>query len=139
MTRRGFAYESVMSGFQDVEVQDYTFTSKDTKSLTYLSATNAGWLPVLSSGILQFIAYCAHKVRRQFGFDQEVPAAMGVAAGKISTINPFLKTRAFTYWSSVTPQVVILSGDRVGIYITGMSNYWRESMAAIVEFRNNGK
>jgi hypothetical protein len=66
-------------------------------------------------------------VRRQFGFDQEVPAVMGVAAGEIPTINPFLKARAFAYWSSV------------GIYTTGMSNYWRELMAAIVEFRNNGR
>jgi hypothetical protein len=129
----------VMSGFRDVEAQDYTLTSEDTRSLTYLSATNAGWLPVLSSGRLQFTAYCAHRVRRQFGFDQEVPAVMGVAAGEIPTINPFLKARAFAYWSSVTPQVVIPSGDRVGIYTTGMSNYWRELMAAMVEFRNNGK
>uniref|UniRef100_A0A2N9G1F8 Aminotransferase-like plant mobile domain-containing protein n=1 Tax=Fagus sylvatica TaxID=28930 RepID=A0A2N9G1F8_FAGSY len=34
-------------------------------------ATNASWLLMLSSGRLQFTAYCAHKVRRQFGFDQE--------------------------------------------------------------------
>ena len=64
---------------------------------------------------------------------------MGVAAGEIPTINPFLKARAFAYWSNVAPRVVIPSGFRVGIYTTGMSNYWRESMAAIVEFRNNGK
>ena len=64
---------------------------------------------------------------------------MGVAAGEIHTINPFLKARAFAYWSSVTPQVVIPSGDRVGIYTTGIRNYWRELMVAILEFRNNGK
>ena len=97
VTHRGFAYDSVMSGFQDVEVQDYTFTSKDTRSLTYLSATNAGWLPVLSSGKLQFTAYYAYRMRRQFGFNEEVPAIMGVAAGEIPTINPFLKAKAFAY------------------------------------------
>ena len=62
-------------------------------------------------------------MRRQFGFDQEVPVVIGVAAGEISTSNPFLKVRAFAYWSSVALQVVIPSGDRVGIYTTGMSNY----------------
>ena len=62
-------------------------------------------------------------MRRQFGFDQEVPAVIGVAAGEIPTINPFLKARAFAYWSSVAPRVVISSGVRVGIYTTGMSNY----------------
>ena len=34
---------------------------------------------------------------------------------------------------------MIPSGDRVGIYTTGIRNYWRELMAAMVEFRNNGR
>ena len=55
----------------------------------------------------------AHRVRRQFGFDQEVSAVMGIAASEIPTINPFLKTRAFAYWSGVAPKVVISSGNRV--------------------------
>ena len=42
MTHRGFTYDSVMSGFRDVKAQDYTLISEDTRSLTYLSATNAG-------------------------------------------------------------------------------------------------
>uniref|UniRef100_A0A2N9IL65 Aminotransferase-like plant mobile domain-containing protein n=1 Tax=Fagus sylvatica TaxID=28930 RepID=A0A2N9IL65_FAGSY len=79
VTHRGFSYESVMSGFRNVEAQDYTLIAGDVRSLTYLSATNAGWLPVLSSGRLQFTAYSAHRVRRQFGFDQEIPAVMGIA------------------------------------------------------------
>uniref|UniRef100_A0A2N9H6U5 Aminotransferase-like plant mobile domain-containing protein n=1 Tax=Fagus sylvatica TaxID=28930 RepID=A0A2N9H6U5_FAGSY len=108
VTHRGFSYESVMSG-----------------------------LPVLSSGRLQFTVYSAHRVRRQFGFDQEIPAVMGVAAGEIPTINPFLKARAFAYWSGIAPRVIVPSGDRVGIYTTGMSNYWRGLMAAMVDFRNS--
>ena len=94
---------------------------------------------MLSSGRLQFTAYCAHRVRRQYGFDQEVLAIIGIAASEIPIVNPFLKTRAFAYWNSVAPWVVILSSNRVGIYTTGMSNYWRELMAAMVEFRNNGR
>ncbi len=78
-------------------------------------------------------------MRKQFGFDQEVPAVMGVAASEIPIVNPFLKTRAFVYWNSVAPQVVIPSGNRVSIYTTGMSNYWRELIAVMVEFRNNGR
>ena len=61
VTHRGFSYKSVMSGFRNVEAQDYTFIAGDMGSLTYLSATNAGWLPVLSSGGFQFTAYNAHK------------------------------------------------------------------------------
>ena len=42
MTYRGFTYDSVMSGFRDVEAQDYTLIAEDVRSLTYLFATNAG-------------------------------------------------------------------------------------------------
>ena len=97
MTHLGFSYESVISGFRNVETQDYTLIAGDMGSLTYLSATNAGWLPMLSSGRLQFTVYSAHRVRRQFEFDQEVPAVMGIAAGEIPIMNPFLKARAFAY------------------------------------------
>ena len=64
---------------------------------------------------------------------------MGIAAGEIPIINLFLRTRAFAYWSRIAPRVIIPSGDRVGIYTTGMNNYWRGLMAAMVEFRNNGR
>uniref|UniRef100_A0A2N9GHJ1 Aminotransferase-like plant mobile domain-containing protein n=1 Tax=Fagus sylvatica TaxID=28930 RepID=A0A2N9GHJ1_FAGSY len=86
VSHRGFMYESVMSGFSNIEAQDYSVIAGDTASLTYLSATNAGWLPVLSSDGLRFTVYSAHRVRKQFGFDQEVPAVMGVAAGEIPTL-----------------------------------------------------
>ncbi len=64
---------------------------------------------------------------------------MGIAVGEIPTINPFLKARAFAYWSGIAPRVIVPSGDRVGVYTTGMGNYWRELMAAMVEFRNSGR
>ena len=139
VTHRRFSYESVMSSFRNVEAQDYTLIAGDMGSLTYLSATSAGWLPVLSFGGLQFTVYSAHRVRRQFGFDQEVLAVMAIAAGEIPIINPFLKARAFAYWIGIAPWVIVPSGDRVGTYTTGMSNYWRELMAAMVEFRNDGR
>ena len=87
VTHREFLYESVMSGFRNVEAQDNTLIAGDVRSLNYLSATNAGWLTVLSSGRLQFTAYSTHRVRRKFRFDQEIPAVMGIAAGEIPTIN----------------------------------------------------
>jgi hypothetical protein len=139
VSHRGFMYKSVMSGFSNIEAQDYSLIAGDTALLAYLSATNASWLPVLSSDGLRFTVYSAHRVRKQFGFDQEVPAVMGVAAGEIPIINPFLRTMAFAYWSGVAPRVIVPSGDRVGIYTTAMSNYWRGLMAAMVEFRNSGR
>uniref|UniRef100_A0A2N9GIL9 Aminotransferase-like plant mobile domain-containing protein n=1 Tax=Fagus sylvatica TaxID=28930 RepID=A0A2N9GIL9_FAGSY len=120
ITHRGFVYESVMSGFRDVEAQDYTLIAGD---LTRP----------------QFTIYSAHRVRRQFGFDQEVPAVMGVAAGEIPTINPFFRARAFAYWSSVAPRVIVPNGNRIGVFTAGMANYWRELMAAMVEFKDSGR
>ena len=134
-----FVDESVVSGFSNIKVQDYTLIAEDMRSLTYLSATNASWLPVLSSDELQFTIYSAHRVRKQFGFNQEILAVMGVAAGEIPTINPFLRARAFAYWSGIAPRVIVPIGDRIGVYTTGMSNYWRGLMAAMVEFRNSGR
>ena len=64
---------------------------------------------------------------------------MGIAASKIPTINPFLRASAFAYWSGVAPRVRVPSGDRMGVYTTGMSNYWRGLMAAMVEFKNSGR
>ena len=139
VTHRGFLYESVMSSFCDIEAQDYTLIAGDMGSLTYLSATNAGWLPVLSFGGLQFTIYSAHRMRKKFGFDQEIPAVMGVAAGEIPTINPFLRTRAFAFWSGTAPLVIIPSDDRVGVYTTDINNYWKGLMAAMVDFRNSGR
>ena len=139
VTHRGFSYDSMISEFCNVEAQDYTLIIGDMRYLTYLSAINAGWLPVLSSGRLQFTAYSAYRVRRQFNFDQEMLAVMGIAAGEIPIINPFLKAKAFTYWSGIAHRVIVPSGDRVGVYITGMVNYWRELMAAMMEFINNGR
>jgi hypothetical protein len=120
VSHRRFVYESVMSGFSNVEAQDYTLIIGDMASLTYLSATNAGWLPVLSSSRLQFTVYSAHRVRKQFGFDQEISTVMGIAVGEIPTTNPFLKASAFAYWSGVAPRVIIPSGDRIGVYTTGV-------------------
>ena len=78
-------------------------------------------------------------MRWQFGFDQEVPPVIVIAAAEIPTINPFLRTRAFAYWSGIAPRVIVPNDNRVGVYTAGMVNYWREPMAAMVEFRNSGR
>ena len=64
---------------------------------------------------------------------------MGIATSEIPTINPFLRTKVFAYWSGIAPRVIVPNGNRVGAYTAGMVNYWRELMAAMVEFRNSGK
>lgn len=38
----------------------------DERSITYLVATNAGWLPYLTNEGIRYVHYSAHLVRRQF-------------------------------------------------------------------------
>jgi hypothetical protein len=121
---RGYSCSSVMSWFSRIEPQNYALGPNDMRILSYLSATSASWLPVLTYDGLRFTPYCVHKVRRQFGFDQEVPAIMEIVADVLPTINPFIKSRAFHYWSSTISEVVIPSGERVGICTMGMNHYW---------------
>uniref|UniRef100_A0A2N9FUD6 Aminotransferase-like plant mobile domain-containing protein n=1 Tax=Fagus sylvatica TaxID=28930 RepID=A0A2N9FUD6_FAGSY len=85
VSHRGFMYESVMSGFSNIEAQDYSVVAGDTASLTYLSATNVGWLPVLSSDGLRFTVYSAHRVRKQFGAAARVIIPSGDRVGVYTT------------------------------------------------------
>uniref|UniRef100_A0A2N9HSL8 Aminotransferase-like plant mobile domain-containing protein n=1 Tax=Fagus sylvatica TaxID=28930 RepID=A0A2N9HSL8_FAGSY len=137
-SHRGYSCDSIMSWFSRIEPQNYALGPEDIRTLSYLSVTSAGWLPVLTHDGLLFTSYCAHRVRRQFGYDQEVPATMAVIADALPTINPFIKSRAFAYWSSTIPEVVIPSGDRIGICTMGMIQYWRGLMTSMLEFRSSG-
>ena len=135
---RGYSCNSIMSWFNRIEPQNYALGLEDIRTLSYLLATSAGWLPVLTHDGLRFTSYCVHKVRRQFGYDQEVPATMEVVADILPTINPFIKSQAFPYWSTTTPEVVIPSGERVGICTMEMNHYWRDLMTSMLEFPNSG-
>ena len=66
---KGYSCSSVMSWFDRVEPQNYALGPNDIRTLSYLSATSAGQLPVLTYDGLRFTPYCAHTVKKQFGFD----------------------------------------------------------------------
>ena len=59
--------DSVMSSFTNIARTTTQLTAFDERGITYLAATNAGWLPYLADEKLQFVHYSANKVRRQFG------------------------------------------------------------------------
>ena len=44
--------------------------------ITYLAATNAGWLPYLVNEGMRFVHYPTNRVKRQFGLDQDIPDAI---------------------------------------------------------------
>ena len=45
----------------------------DERGITYLVATNAGWLPYLTDEGVMLVHYSADRVRRQFRLDQDIP------------------------------------------------------------------
>lgn len=61
--------DSVISSFVDVAGTTTTLTGFDERGITYLVATNAGWLPYLADEGIWFVHYSADRVRRQFRLD----------------------------------------------------------------------
>ena len=118
-SHRGYSCNSIMFWFCRIEPQNYALGPEDMRNLSYLSATSVGWLPILTHDGLHFTSYCVHRVQRQFGYDQEVLDTMEVMADILPTINPFIKSRVFAYWSTTIPEVVIPSGERVVFVLWG--------------------
>ena len=67
--------------------------------ITYLAATNAGWLPYLADEGLRFMHYPANRVRRQFGLDQDIPNDLSFLIESPTSIRPFLRHTTFKFWS----------------------------------------
>ena len=58
-----------MGLFVDTAGTTTPLNSFDEAGITYLAATNAGWLPYLADEGMRFVHYPANRVRRQFGLD----------------------------------------------------------------------
>ena len=66
----GFTYaNSVMGPFMAIANNTTPLTTFDEKGITYLSATNVGWLPYLAYEGIHYVYYSTHRVKRQFGPD----------------------------------------------------------------------
>ena len=65
--------DSAMGLFVDNAGTTTPLTGFDEGRITYLVATNAGWLPYLADEGVRFVHYPANRVRRQFGLNQDIP------------------------------------------------------------------
>ena len=61
--------DSVMGLFVDIAETTTPLTGFEERGITYLAATNVGWLPYLADAGIGFVHYPANRVRRQFGLD----------------------------------------------------------------------
>jgi hypothetical protein len=135
----GFSCHSVLYWFSDIASQSFELLPDDTKSLTYLSAVNPGWLPVWSSKGVEYTHYCANRVRRQFGLDQGVPGSPSETLPQTPSIAPFLNDQVFDYWNQSVSRMVILCGGRLGICTVAMQEYWLRVAVAMADYVNQGR
>ena len=98
-------------------------TGFDERGITYLAATNAGWLPYLADEGVRFVHYSADRVRRQFGLDQDILDDFSAIMESLTSAQPFLRHTAFEFWSRRFTAVTILGSQREGIRTAAMHEY----------------
>ena len=102
----------------------------DEARITYLAATNAGWLPYLANEGMRFVHYPANRVRRQFGLDQDIPDAIFFLMESPTFVQPFLQPTTFEFWSQSFTAVTIPSSLREGLCTLTMHGYWQAVMTS---------
>ena len=103
-------------------------TAFDERGINYLAATNARRLPYLVDEGIRYVHYSAHRVRRQFGFDQDIPDDFTTILESTTSACPFLHPSAFEFWISHFTAVTILSSQREGLCTIRMHRYWQVVM-----------
>ena len=99
-------------------------TGFDETGITYLVATNAGWLPYLADKGIRFVHYPANRVRRQFGLDQDIPDGFSFLMESLTSVRPFLPPTAFEFWSQCFTAVTVPDSLREGLCTLAMHGYW---------------
>ena len=85
-------------------------TGFEERGITYLVATNTGWLPYLANEGIRFVHYPINKVRkRQFGLDQDIPEDLSFLMESPTSVRPFLRQAVFEFWSKRFTVVTIPS------------------------------
>ena len=99
-------------------------TGFDEIGITYLAATNAGWLPCLVNEGVRFVHYPTNQVKRQFGLDQDIPDDLSFLVESPTSVRPFLRHTAFDFWRQCFSAVIVLSSLRKGLCTPTMHGFW---------------
>jgi hypothetical protein len=87
---------------------------------------------------METIHYNPHRVRRQFGLDQDVPSANVVVFNCDTVMAPFIIIRASNYWSNLCIRVTIPAGMQVGNLTSHMYRYWDRLNEAFAKYVKSG-
>ena len=113
-----------MDLFVDTVGTTTSLTGFDETGITYLAATNAGWLPYLANEGIRFVHYLANRVKRQFGLDQDILDAISFLMESLTFVRPILRPIAFEFWSQCFTAVTIPGSLREGLCTPAMHGYW---------------
>ncbi|GMY23505.1 CHD3-type chromatin-remodeling factor PICKLE [Fagus crenata] len=106
----------------------------DITRISYLASVRARWLPAWSPHEIKYVAYCTHRVPRQFGFDQDIPRFNLEVLGSDHYMDPYLKGKAYAFYSSKLPRIRYPKPSRVGASTKRMHDYWTRVMRVFVEY-----
>jgi len=98
-----------MGPFVDTARTTTSLIAFDERGITYLAATNAGWLPYLADEGIQFVHYSTNRLRRQFRPDQDISNDFFAILESTTYVQPFLRHSAFEFWSKCFTVVTIPS------------------------------
>ena len=86
-----FACDFVLASFPNSPRNTFNLCSGDEGSLAYLVCVNPLWLPVPYSSGPRYTHYLAHRVLRQFGFDQDIPPVFKDIVPSLPSLDLFLR------------------------------------------------
>ena len=115
--------DSVMAPFTNITGTTTPLIGFNERGITYLVATNAGWLPCLPYEGIRFMHYSANRVRRQFGLDQDIPNDFSTILESFTSVRPFLRPSAFEFFSRHFTAITIPSSQRERLCIVAMHGY----------------
>ena len=122
-----------MGSFVDTIGATSPLVSFDETRITYLAATNAGWLPYLADEGIRFVHYPANRVRRQFGLDQDIPDDISFLMESPISVCPFLRRTAFEFCRQRFNAITVPSSLREGLCTPPMHGYWHVGMTTFMD------
>ena len=129
-----FVCYSVLSSFLSSIGNTFDLRHGDEGSLAYLACISPFWLHVPSLNGPRYTHYSAHRVLRQFGFDQDIPPVFKDIVPSLPSLDPFLRLQAFSYWSWRSPQFAVPNSQRGVFASSGYTGYWRRIQKSFIDY-----
>ena len=135
----GFACDSILASFLNFSRNTFDPRPGDEDSLAYLACVSPSWLLVPSFSGPRYTHYPAHRVLRQFSFDQDIPPMFKDVVPSLPSLDSFLRPQDFSYWSKRSPQFVVTNSQR-GVFVSsGFAGYWRRVQKSFVDYVGSSK